>query len=1460
MSNYYLVDNLRHFSPLVLVSGLDIPQDDQQAQFYNWARYTTECPITESSISQHPFLRTKPAADNSSINSIPLNTPSGFGEPIAGATEQNVTASPETTRELFYKFATRSSAFEIWNPSAYDVSRKTVPYLLNIQFTASRSDYILPPVKGGTHAPVTSSAATSILESATLASDQASIAPSINSIDEKRSIQIQRQTHHSLLSPLNPASDLYPDGLISERWIQKYLELTPCSFVSILSIDTSSSSKEHQQNADAALTKHINELKTQLLLRNIKLIVILVSDISPIDDSTLNDRVYYLRKNTGLAARTGLFFLPPPRTPGNIEVETLAEAVCQLAYNNAQEFYTGIAKRIRKRSKMISSGNTNSDKTKSVYLDDNLIATPLSHAAWDVRYQYKLAVMSEFRQELESAIKGYETTYEAAFEVFEAMHPLTETCTAQRWQEFRAFLDLVVYKIIKLYFYMGQGNHAYKKYQLHLTSVQSVLKQKGFDTSSYQVVLWKAALEQLIAELLDMTEGMLIETNCAVAMDFNPMVPGDNLPRSGYWYLNSATSLLNLVKEMNKKGDQSESQDEKFLKDPYFDNYEPVKHVIAAKYMLNQSFFDFSCGSVTNERSIAAASYQLGEALFLSEEYSDAYQHYKDAARMYRLESWSPLLNVVLKRMAETSQKLGNTEDQLLDELELVINRNKNAALLGHVPSLAQNDSVNGLSQMLDTLKISDTQETYIKLHEKTHTLKFYDASFAFNSRDCFLGLPAELQLALTCELPNEWYNDESKSSLFALQQVVIKIKGELGSIRIKHNPNLKDLAVVEIKPADLVATKFKEEDGSIPPSRHDSTITLSDESKVELEETEEEKKAKVVYESLVYECEANLAFRPNKMRVFQVSQIPKSLGEARFLEISAITKYHSLTFDMTILSKKETSGIIPWYFERQVPKPIKNSSFSFFGKQQGLSNNEIFANHIRNPNPHRLKLLPRPSLISIAMNTREGIASGEVVRRPIWISNSEKENVLATVQAKAITDKGDAATIRWLAKDKKNSNDLGDILKEIVLSPEQSIFETMELVVPSTGVSIANITIEFFISYHPVGTNSLLTKKEGAEDEELMLIRDVVSHKLDVLKPFAVYSDVLPRVHPDPWPSMFDPDSDDNLALFPKIWKRWELTNVLQCTLGADFKGCIQVIKTELEIDAVVENTNTNNGQPRSATESKKEPDIMCKVVSKLDCENKLLTNNGNEKFSYIFDATRKSNEHDVRGGKLEAKIKIYWRRVPEKSSGDGESDNINDEDIVNVYRAPTVWPTILLLEPRLIVTLKRAQNARLASSLGPRISSSLIIDGAEKSQDSSSSAAVSTSSPLHDRAIKVTYYIENSTAHMLTYSATMGASDIFAYQGPKQLTIRMLPFSRRAVQYIMYPLTRSGSSIGRTAGGNANNAEATYSTSAAGGSSTLTLPQLRVYDVFYKRTLQQIAASKGLRNDQGKLLMNLY
>lgn len=93
--------------------------------------------------------------------------------------------------------------------------------------------------------------------------------------------------------------------------------------------------------------------------------------------------------------------------------------------------------------------------------------------------------------------------------------------------------------------------------------------------------------------------------------------------------------------------------------------------------------------------------------------------------------------------------------------------------------------------------------------------------------------------------------------------------------------------------------------------------------------------------------------------------------------------------------------------------------------------------------------------------------------------------------------------------------------------------------------------------------------------------------------------------------------------------------------------------------------------------------------------------------------------------------------------------------------------------------------------------------------------------------RTLKAIYHIENATTHILNYSLTMGSSDTLAFQGPKQLTVRMLPFTRRSLEYIFMPLTRG----------------------------LLAIPALKVYDVHYKKTLVPLPATAELKMEKKSL-----
>lgn len=448
-------------------------------------------------------------------------------------------------------------------------------------------------------------------------------------------------------------------------------------------------------------------------------------------------------------------------------------------------------------------------------------------------------------------------------------------------------------------------------------------------------------------------------------------------------------------------------------------------------------------------------------------------------------------------------------------------------------------------------------------------------------------------------------------------------------------------------------------------------------------------------------------------------------------------------------------------------------------------------------------------------------MAIGELVRRPISIKSTEKEAVIVTIQAKAVTNKDDAADFSWVGE-----TDKSDTITDFVLEPNQVEEREITLSVPNSSTSVTSITLEFFVSYRPKNDVSGSTE-EGTE----MVIKDVVTHKLDIVRPFAIYYDLLARVHPTAWPSFFNPDIEGNLALFPRIHKRWELKNSLLCLLedSADFKTSVEVLKTEINLTAGA--------------------DAHCEVVEGLGCKNKTMKHNDSQKFSYILDSCRKSEDAEVRIVEAEASISIFWRR----NNVDGS------EGPTNVYKVPALKITLPLIEPRVIVTMRRA------TSIIEKKKKLLLLKAKDGNASATNGADDYDDDRLSRRAFKIRYYIENATAHMLTYSVTMGSSENFAYTGPKQLTVRMLPFSRRGVEYVMYPLGRGAGLTSSVRSGTQTpdpqpkQQQPSSSTTAAVAANDgyVPLPQLRVYDVNYKRILTPLPASTEFKVEKNRLLI---
>ena len=88
---------------------------------------------------------------------------------------------------------------------------------------------------------------------------------------------------------------------------------------------------------------------------------------------------------------------------------------------------------------------------------------------------------------------------------------------------------------------------------------------------------------------------------------------------------------------------------------------------------------------------------------------------------------------------------------------------------------------------------------------------------------------------------------------------------------------------------------------------------------------------------------------------------------------------------------------------------------------------------------------------------------------------------------------------------------------------------------------------------------------------------------------------------------------------------------------------------------------------------------------------------------------------------------------------------------------------------------------------------------------------------------AIRLDYIIENPSMYMLPFLLTMDTSEEFAFSGPKNVTLQLVPLSRHNIRYTILPFVKG----------------------------TWISPQFRVFDTHFQKSLK-VNATEGMRSDK--------
>ncbi|CAG8465752.1 3204_t:CDS:10 [Diversispora eburnea] len=299
---------------------------------------------------------------------------------------------------------------------------------------------------------------------------------------------------HSSLSPLNPNSPVYPDGLIPPAWVHKHREILPSVFVGFYDLwhksldikldvesdnllnekDDSSSilqeplgtSEPIEKEKDLNLGLEINEKRKSLYERGIKFAVVILLRSQHLDEQITDDRLSYIRKASGLEGKSCFFALSP-----HADLSDFASNLQKALYEHGLNYYREHGKRVRRKRSRFNNPGVNYIRPPIDHSDN----APLGVQGWLARYDYKLATFAEFRLQTRS----------------------------KRWIEARILADCINLKICKMNLYIDSPSAAMMQLNKHFNTFNKLCNTVGIGESTFEYWAWLSRQYRVFGEMLE---------------------------------------------------------------------------------------------------------------------------------------------------------------------------------------------------------------------------------------------------------------------------------------------------------------------------------------------------------------------------------------------------------------------------------------------------------------------------------------------------------------------------------------------------------------------------------------------------------------------------------------------------------------------------------------------------------------------------------------------------------------------------------------------------------------------------------------------------------------------------------------------------------------------------------------------------------------------------------------------
>ncbi|KAL2261017.1 hypothetical protein VTK26DRAFT_4797 [Humicola hyalothermophila] len=1165
---------------------------------------------------------------------------------------------------------------------------------------------------------------------------------------------------HSPYSPLSPVSPLYPDGLIDTQWMRKHQDLVPSVLLCFYGLVSDPTLATLRDNQIKTDVNNIRALLSQSGYKT-RLAVVLLSDRAGSSSAdNLQERVETIRRGCGFDPKA-MFLVPP--SDSREDLERVAENMLTTLYAVSVEYYRDLGRHCRKKRGRGIAPQPTVPPTSGT-------SQTLSLAGWNVRYDFKSAIFAEYRLEMDVALRSFEQAYEnllssEVMEVIPSWNP--------RWNEARFLADVIAVRCLRCLLWNGQHSAAIRRWQFHRERSADFVDRLGRGTNNYGWEAWEARWAVVMSDLMEKADVRELAPS-TLRLYIPPekslmgerLQPWELLHHPGYWYRLAA-------KHLHARRAFARSMPESDRRSP---GDSPASLVAKSAftydtYMCPDPYEEYPLNrvGVDHGRLIVDCLMRARSEFLKRHQTRLAAEVSLECAKELALaKDWQNVVDL-LRPLWKDLPFRAEGWTAILEDLDWTLRTaaaevgDAELVLLLDWELLCRDFSKrpNWHYDITKSLQVIGPESKPDVSITDGQLLSFVSPSFIFKDAEGNAGQSVRAQLCIKS-------NAQPGSAPIILSSIRVNFSGSVHSIILEHqekeHPAQQRSANAVLQ---QVALTKQLKDGATEPATADETES-----------------------NLTLLGSADLTLLPGQILAFNMDIPLREPGETRAdsLVLSLASEAFNLSQSLVL---REGSNSNLWH--------ISNSATKHIARSQTLS----------------VRVLPRPPKMEVtARHPKEQYYTDEPICLEFDLENGEDVEALSKLDVLLFGEKPPSFTVDIPDRESQISSSMRS--EESRLSGAQlgAIPSTKSLAIrvrlpPIERSSRYDLTLKvtYFLPSNP-GTP----------------ISQAAVFQLNIVNPFEANYDLLPRVHPDPWPSFFDPGT---VSVLPAVnGEQHDNHPVVPPPKGISQAWCLLTRYASFASEPLLITDIDISIQPPASSS------YHCTSTKRTNLPSSGRLIHPRTIQEACFDlAAQKFTIDDRSHSPLDVALVIKWTR-PDSSSSPPSSPSPPASAIINTTTLPIPRFTLFGTEPRVLASVAHARTPDTGL---------LVV------------------------ALSVT--IENASNHFLTFGLSMEPSDQFAFAGPKQTTLNLLPVSRRSVEYRLLPLDRPGAGAEEGEGAEENAAAAAAAAAAAGGAGGGEMgggggdkdgdgdgwwirPGLVVRDKYFQKVLRIVAGGEGVRS----------